>query len=65
MLWRARIHRWNIGYPDPELRYLPKLCNPSQLAIDVGADQGLYISHLLACSRKVLAFEPRKDAVSN
>lgn len=64
LLWRVRIHRWGIGYPDPELRYLSKLCSPVKISIDVGASLGLYTSHLLTCSRAVWAFEPRKTAAS-
>lgn len=64
LLWRARIHRWNLGYPDPELRYLSRLCSPAKISVDVGAAQGLYTSHLLAHSAEVWAFEPRGDAAA-
>ncbi len=64
LLWRARIHRWNIGYPDPELRYLSRLCDASKISVDVGASLGLYTSHLLAHSAEVWAFEPRPSAAA-
>jgi FkbM family methyltransferase len=64
LLWRARIHRWNIGYPDPELRHLSRLCNASKISVDVGASLGLYTSHLLGHSAEVWAFEPRRSAAA-
>jgi len=63
-LWRKRIDRWNIGYPDPELRFLPRLCNAEKNSIDVGASLGLYTAHLLTCSASVWAFEPRASAAA-
>jgi FkbM family methyltransferase len=63
-LWRARISRWGIGYPDPELRYVSRLCNGGKISIDVGASLGLYTAHLLSCSSAVWAIEPRKRAVT-
>lgn len=62
--WRYRIHSWDVGYPDPEMRYLPKLCSPAKISVDVGASQGLYTAHLLTCSRAVWAFEPRQEAAT-
>lgn len=62
LLWLMRIRRWKIGYPDPELHYLARLCNPGKISLDVGAAQGVYVIHLLARSLKVVAFEPRKTA---
>ena len=64
LLWRARISRWNIGYPDPELRHLSGLCNASKISVDVGASLGLYTSHLLGHSAEVWAFEPRRSAAA-
>jgi len=64
LLWRARIHRWNIGYPDPELRHLSRLCDAAKISVDVGASLGLYTSHLLAHSAEVWAFEPRREAAA-
>ena len=64
LLWRIRISRWDVGYPDPELKYLPRLCNTEKISIDIGAAQGVYVIHLLACSRHVEAFEPRPAAVA-
>jgi len=64
LLWKARIHRWNIGYPDAEMRFLPRLCNSRKTSLDIGAAQGIYVIHLLAYSHDVIAFEPRIDAVA-
>ena len=61
-LWRARITRWGVGYPDPEMRVLDQLCDPGKLSIDVGASLGAYTLHLLAHSAAVWAFEPRAAA---
>lgn len=63
LLWRARIERWKLGYPDPELRYLGEWCLPDRISIDVGASAGIYTMHLLAHSRAVWAFEPRPNAI--
>ena len=63
-LWRSRISRWGIGYPDPELRFISRLCNAAKTSIDVGASLGLYTAHLLACSSEVWAIEPRKGAAT-
>jgi FkbM family methyltransferase len=60
-LWRARIRRWNIDYPDPELRWLPRFCTAGQTCVDVGAALGVYTMHMLAYASEVWAFEPRAD----
>src|SRR5687767_4270911 len=43
---------------EPEVRLLPILAPPSQLAIDVGANFGLYTVALVELGRTVTAFEP-------
>jgi FkbM family methyltransferase len=53
----VRVRRWNIGYPDPELRLLPRFCK--QTSVDVGASLGLYTMHMLGYASEVWAFEPR------
>lgn len=63
-LWRARISRWGIGYPEPELRFISRLCDAAKISIDVGASLGLYTAHLLSCSSAVWAIEPRKHAAA-
>lgn len=63
-LWRARINRWSIGYPDPELRHISRLCDGAKISIDVGASLGLYTAHLLSCSSGVWAIEPRQCAAT-
>jgi FkbM family methyltransferase len=53
-----------VGYPDPELRYLSRLCDARKVSIDIGASQGVYVIHMLAHSASVEAFEPRLAAVA-
>jgi FkbM family methyltransferase len=49
---------------EAELKLLPFLCRPDQIAIDVGANLGLYVHYLLSVAKVVVAFEPN-PAISN
>ena len=43
---------------EPELRLLPFLVDPKRVALDVGANKGIYASLLAGLARRVVAFEP-------
>lgn len=43
---------------EKEISLLPLLCRADSLAVDVGANQGLYVHHLLPLVKQVIAFEP-------
>ena len=43
---------------ETEIALLPVLCEPGTVAIDVGANKGLYVDHLRAAGANVIAFEP-------
>jgi FkbM family methyltransferase len=64
VLNRVAPHITNRRYLDrhtaaePEIALLPALVPPGKLAIDVGANRGLYVHHLRALKAKVIAFEP-------
>lgn len=45
-------------YADPELALLPVLCPPGAVALDIGANTGLYTHWLLRRARLVVAVEP-------
>jgi FkbM family methyltransferase len=49
---------WRLAGHEPELRLLPYLVDPRRAALDVGANRGLYTTHLRRCARAVFAFEP-------
>ena len=44
-----------------ELRLLPYLVDPQRLAIDVGANKGLYTYFLAKHAKEVIAFEPHEN----
>ncbi len=48
----------HIARGEPELRLLPFLVPPGRIAIDVGANKGIYTLALSALAREVHAFEP-------
>ena len=50
------LNRYANG--EPEIRLLPALVPAGKLAIDVGANRGLYVHHLLKITPNVVAFEP-------
>jgi FkbM family methyltransferase len=63
--WKSRPGRsaaayanwlWNGG--EPEARFIPRLCDPNRLSIDVGANLGGYTWLLARHSRRCHAFEP-------
>ena len=43
---------------EAEIALLPGLVKPGSLAIDIGANRGLYLHHLLKLTPRVVAFEP-------
>ncbi len=43
---------------EPELRLLPALCSKEGVALDVGANEGFFVHHLLPHAESVVAFEP-------
>lgn len=43
---------------EPEIQLLPALVPSGKLAIDVGANRGLYVYHLRRLTPKIVAFEP-------
>jgi len=57
--------KWKRGYQEPELKLVKYLCDKNSLSIDVGAANGLYLSHLYALSAQCYAFEPRIAALQN
>ena len=50
---------WQSG--EAELRLVPKLCDPARLALDVGANAGVYSAVLRRHARLCQAFEPNPD----
>lgn len=56
LYWRFR--RWRRGDEEPELAVLPLLCSRSRLAIDVGANYGMYVARLVGLSQRCVVFEP-------
>ncbi|MCX6171133.1 MAG: FkbM family methyltransferase [Ignavibacteriales bacterium] len=60
-----RILVWKRGYPEPELRLIPYLCDKSKVSIDVGASEGLYTTHMCLHSKRCIAFEPRVNAAKD
>jgi len=66
-LWRARI----LGYywknylltGERELSMLATLVDPRRLAIDIGANAGVYTYHLARFARDVMTFEPNPEYV--
>ncbi len=57
--------KWKRGYEEPELKLVKHLCDKKSISIDVGAANGLYLSHLYRVSAKCYAFEPRITAIEN
>jgi FkbM family methyltransferase len=60
-----RLLAWRVGYFDPELRLLPKLCDPHRWSVDIGASIGSYTVHLLRHSKGCIIFEPRPEALAH
>ncbi|MSR25889.1 MAG: FkbM family methyltransferase [Planctomycetaceae bacterium] len=57
--WRRRAHFLRQACHEPELRLVPYLCDPQKIAVDIGADVGVFSMQICGVSRKVIAFEPR------
>lgn len=51
--------KWFLG--EPEMRLLPLLCSRELVAVDIGANTGVYSWHLRRYSRLVHAYEPIPD----
>jgi FkbM family methyltransferase len=64
-LWlRARAFvRTTTGHYEPELKLLKYLVQRDKIAIDVGANNGLYTDALLSITSKVVAVEPNPNYV--
>ncbi|SFB18346.1 methyltransferase, FkbM family [Rhizobium sp. NFR07] len=58
-MWSRAIRDWRNG--EPELHILGKLCPPDQIALDIGANCGVYSWYLRRHARNVIAFEPQPD----
>lgn len=56
LLHRRRIRR--LTRREADLQLLPLLANRQSISVDVGANMGLYVDHLVGLSRQVVAFEP-------
>ncbi|MBI3380419.1 MAG: FkbM family methyltransferase [Aquabacterium sp.] len=59
--WMAQRYLRRIeaaSLAEKEIALLPLLCQADGIAIDVGANQGLYVHHLLPLVSQVIAFEP-------
>ncbi|MEP9374786.1 FkbM family methyltransferase [Mesorhizobium sp. KR1-2] len=55
------LKSWYGG--EPELRLLPHICARDELAIDIGANRGVYSWHLRRWASGVVAFEPLPEMV--
>lgn len=53
-----RIIKRELRRGEPELRLLPDLIDPTRVAIDVGANRGVWTHQLAALCPRVYAFEP-------
>jgi FkbM family methyltransferase len=53
---------WSTG--EPELRYVPVLCDRDRVAIDVGANRGIYSFVMQRHAKSVIALEPDPDLTS-
>src|ERR1700733_14554 len=51
-----RFHSWQKV--EPELPLLPALCRKDAVALDIGANEGFFVHHLLPLARSVIVFEP-------
>lgn len=60
--WKYRT--WRRGWAEPELPLLPRLCAPEQIAIDVGANLGLYTHQLSHLARVCHSFEAAPELVA-
>ncbi len=51
-------HNAQVAAADREVHLLPILCCRDSIAIDIGANQGAYVSFMRPLVRRVIAFEP-------
>jgi FkbM family methyltransferase len=57
-LWVAILLRMRKQHFERELFLVPYFCNKKQIAIDVGANQGIYTYFMAKYAGKVISFEP-------
>lgn len=50
---------------DAEFWLVPYLCCPNSIALDVGANVGIYTLYMSKFSRRVIAFEPNPECLNN
>jgi len=66
LFWRLKFWKQRVSIKhEKEMLLLPILANQQYDSIDVGASSGLYSLALVPLSRKVIAFEPRTNAVQD
>jgi hypothetical protein len=46
---------------EPEYWLIPLFCRPDKIAVDVGANMGIFAFAMQRYSRQVIAFEPNTD----
>lgn len=64
-LWIEIGLRWRKRHFEPELFLVPIFCNKEQIAIDVGANQGVYTYYMSKFAKEVVAFEPNVDLIAS
>lgn len=64
-LWIEIGLRLRKRHFEPELFLVPLFCNKNQIAIDVGANQGIYTYYMAKFAREVVAFEPNVDLLAS
>ncbi|MEQ8228569.1 MAG: FkbM family methyltransferase [Rhodospirillales bacterium] len=57
-LYIRYLYRKELRRGEPEIRLIPSLADPARLALDIGANKGVYTFALLRHCRRVHAFEP-------
>jgi FkbM family methyltransferase len=60
-LWIELAMRVMPRHFERELWLIPLLCDENRIAIDVGANQGVYSYYMSKFAKKVVAFEPNAD----
>jgi FkbM family methyltransferase len=63
-LWLGIGLKFMKKHFEPELYLVPLLCNKNQIAIDVGANQGVYTYYMAKFAKQVVAFEPNVDLLA-
>ena len=59
LYFKGKLERLSRAFHEPELHYLPYLCDKKKISIDIGASEGIFSSHLIKYSSRCIAFEPR------